>query len=170
MKRLSIIIPVSILLIFILLYSLFDSAKAASLVILAIPFSFIGGILALFFSGIYLSVPALVGFITLFGTAVLDGTVMLSYFLRLRAKGVSLREAIETGAMLKLRPVLMTTATTVLGVAPLLFSLGAGSEIQRPLATVVVGGAFTSTILTLLLLPTLYYAVELRRKGEEEKE
>ncbi len=156
MGRLLIIVPITLLLIFLLLYMTFNSLKNALLIILNVPFSMVGGIVALFLSGQYLSVPASVGFIALFGVAVLNGIVLVSYFNQLRQEGASLDEAIQKGAELRLRPVLMTASVTMLGLVPLLFSSGTGSEIQRPLAIVVVGGLITSTFLTLVVLPTLY--------------
>ena len=156
MKRLSIIVPLTIFLIFIMLFSAFNSIRNALLIILNVPFALIGGILSLFLTGQYLSVPASVGFIALFGVAVLNGVVMVPYFNQLRAEGMSLGEAVMQGAELRLRPVLMTALTSSLGLIPLLLSTGVGSEVQRPLATVVVGGLFTSTLLTLFVLPTLY--------------
>jgi cobalt-zinc-cadmium resistance protein CzcA len=126
------------------------------LIILNVPFSMVGGIVALFLSRQYLSVPASVGFIALFGVAILNGVVLVSYFNQLRQEGATLEEAIRKGAELRLRPVLMTASVTMLGLVPLLFSSGTGSEIQRPLAIVVVGGLITSTFLTLVVLPTLY--------------
>jgi cobalt-zinc-cadmium resistance protein CzcA len=156
MERLLIIVPITLLLIFLLLYMTFNSLKNALLIILNVPFSMVGGIVALFLSRQYLSVPASVGFIALFGVAVLNGVVLVSYFNQLRQEGASLDEAIRKGAELRLRPVLMTASVTMLGLVPLLFSSGTGSEIQRPLAIVVVGGLITSTFLTLVVLPTLY--------------
>ncbi len=156
MARLSLIVPLTILLIFIMLFSTFNSVRNAFLIILNVPFAIIGGILALFLSGLYLSVPASVGFIALFGVAVLNGVVMVSYFNQLRDQGLDLHDAIVTGAKLRLRPVLMTALVASLGLMPLLFSTGTGSEVQRPLATVVIGGLFSSTLLTLFVLPSLY--------------
>jgi cobalt-zinc-cadmium resistance protein CzcA len=156
MKRLMLIVPVTIALIFFLLYSSFNSMRQAALVVLNLPFALIGGIVALFISGLYLSVPASVGFIALFGVAVLNGLVLVSYINKLRLEGMELDEAVLTGCELRLRPVLMTAVVAMLGLIPLLFATGTGSEIQRPLATVVIGGLFTSTLLTLLVLPTLY--------------
>ena len=156
MKRLAIIVPITIGLIFILLFSSFGSLKQAALIILNVPFALIGGILGLAVSRQYLSVPASVGFIALFGVAVLNGVVLVSYINALRQEGLSLRDAVLRGTELRLRPVLMTATVAILGLLPLLFSSGAGSEVQRPLAAVVVGGLLSSTALTLLLLPTLY--------------
>jgi len=156
MARLYIVVPLVILIIFILLFSTFNSIKNALLIIMNIPFAIIGGILALFISGLYLSVSASVGFIALFGVAVLNGVVMVSYFNQLRREGVPLEDAIIRGAELRLRPVLMTALVASLGLVPMLFATGPGSEIQKPLATVVIGGLLSSTILTLVVLPTLY--------------
>lgn len=156
MKRLAVIVPVTLLLIFLLLYMTFNSIKNALLIILNIPFALIGGIVALFISGQYLSVPASVGFIALFGVAVLNGVVLVSYLNKLRQEGASLDEAVTKGTELRLRPVLMTALVAMLGLVPLLFSSGTGSEVQKPLAIVVVGGLITSTLLTLIVLPTLY--------------
>lgn len=156
MKRLAIIVPITIGLIFLLLFSSFGSFRQAALIILNVPFALIGGILGLLISRQYLSVPASVGFIALFGVAVLNGVVLVSYINALRRDGLSVSDAVYQGTVLRLRPVLMTATVAILGLLPLLFSSGAGSEVQRPLAAVVVGGLLTSTVLTLLLLPTLY--------------
>ena len=163
MARLAIIVPVTIGLIFLLLYGSFNSARQATLIILNVPFALIGGILGLFVTGQYLSVPASVGFIALFGVAVLNGVVLVTYINQVRAEGASLEEAVVRGTMLRLRPVLMTALVASLGLVPLLLAGGAGSEVQRPLATVVVGGLVTSTALTLLVLPVLYGVFERRR-------
>ena len=122
----------------------------------------IGGVVSLYLSGLYLSVPASVGFITLFGVAVLNGVVMVSYFNQLREAGRGVLQAVQEGAERRLRPVLMTALIASLGLVPLVFSTGPGSELQRPLAVVVIGGLLTSTLLTLLLLPTLYAWLEER--------
>ena len=156
MHRLMIIVPITIGLIYLLLFSSFNSLRQAGLIILNVPFAMIGGILGLFISRQYLSVPASVGFIALFGVAVLNGVVLVSYINSLRQEGRSVTDAVFDGTVLRLRPVLMTATVAILGLLPLLFSSGAGSEVQRPLAAVVVGGLITSTALTLLLLPTLY--------------
>jgi len=156
MKRLFIIVPLTIALIFFLLFSTFNSLRYAALIILNLPFAIIGGIYGLWISGQYLSVPASVGFIALFGVAVLNGVVLISYINKLREEGLGLEEAIITGCERRLRPVLMTALVAILGLIPMLFAIGPGSEIQKPLATVVVGGLITSTILTLIVLPTLY--------------
>lgn len=156
MKRLAIIVPITIGLIYLLLFASFNSLRQAALIILNVPFALIGGIGGLIVSRQYLSVPASVGFIALFGVAVLNGVVLVSYINSLRAEGRSIRDAVYTGTVLRFRPVLMTATVAILGLLPLLFSSGAGSEVQRPLAAVVVGGLLTSTVLTLLLLPALY--------------
>ncbi|HKK07062.1 MAG TPA: CusA/CzcA family heavy metal efflux RND transporter [Gammaproteobacteria bacterium] len=160
-RRLSIVVPVAIGLIFLLLFTTFRSIRQAVLVLLNIPFAMIGGVFALWLSGEYLSVPASVGFIALLGIAVLNGVVMVTYFNQLRALGMEIKEVVLEGARRRLRPVLMTASIAAFGLVPLLFATGPGSEIQRPLAVVVIGGLVTSTLLTLILLPILY-----RRYGE----
>jgi heavy metal efflux system protein len=160
-KRLSIVIPISIGLIFMLLFTTFGSVRLAVLVLTNVPFSLVGGVTSLWLSGEYLSVSASVGFISLLGIAVLNGVVMVTYFNQLRAQGLAMDEVVMTGAMRRLRPVLMTASIAAFGLIPLLFASGPGSEIQRPLAIVGVGGLVTSTLLTLILLPILY-----RRFGE----
>ncbi len=168
--RLAIVLPVAVVLIFIVLFMTFHSLRQASLIILNIPFAMIGGVVALYMSGLYLSVPASVGFITLFGVAILNGVVMVTYFNQLRAAGHSILQAVEEGAVRRLRPVLMTAMITIFGLMPLLTATGPGSELQRPLAIVVIGGAITSTILTLILLPTLYaWAEGLKIKKKKPK-
>ncbi len=163
MNRLSIVVPLTIALIFFLLFTTFNSMRYAGLIILNLPFATIGGIAGLWVSGQYLSVPASVGFIALFGVAVLNGVVLVSYINKLREDGMELTEAIVTGCQKRLRPVLMTALVAILGLVPMLFATGPGSEVQKPLATVVVGGLITSTILTLIVLPTLYRWVEGKR-------
>ena len=155
-NRLSIVIPVALGLIFILLFSTFGSVRQALLILSNIPFALVGGIVALWLTGEYLSVPASVGFIALLGITVLNGVVLVSYFNQLRGEGMPLREVVVNGAKRRLRPVLMTASITAFGLIPLLFATGPGSEIQRPLAIVVIGGLMTATVLTLLLLPILY--------------
>ncbi|CAN5456528.1 CusA/CzcA family heavy metal efflux RND transporter [soil metagenome] len=156
MKRLSWVVPLSILLIFVLLFDAFKSLKTASLVIANIPFAMIGGIVALLITGIPLSVSAAIGFIALFGQAVLNGVVMLSHFKQLREQGLSLRDAVVQGSSERLRTVLMTALLAMLGLFPMALSTAIGSETQKPLAVVVIGGLVTATLLTLLVLPTLY--------------
>ncbi len=159
-KRLSVVVPIAIVLIFLMLFITFRSLGQAGLIILNIPFAMIGGVVSLYLSGLYLSVPASVGFITLFGVAVLNGVVMVSFFNQLRESGRSVMQAVLEGAERRLRPVLMTALIASLGLMPLLFATGPGSELQRPLAVVVIGGLFSSTLLTLILLPTLYAWLE----------
>ena len=156
MSRLKIIVPITIGLIFLLLFASFNSVRHAALIILNLPFALIGGIVSLWITGEYLSVPASVGFINLFGVAVLNGIVLVSYINQLRAEGLADDQAIVRGCLLRLRPVLMTALVAMLGLIPLAFSHGIGSEVQRPLAVVVIGGLVSSTLLTLIVLPTLY--------------
>ncbi|PKN17663.1 MAG: CusA/CzcA family heavy metal efflux RND transporter [Deltaproteobacteria bacterium HGW-Deltaproteobacteria-6] len=167
MNKLMIIGPVAIGLILLLLFVTFRSIRLSLLVISNLPFALIGGVFALFISGQYLSVPASVGFIVLFGVAVLNGLVLVSRISQLREEGLELPEAIRKGAMDRLRPVLMTASIAIFSLIPMLIAGGAGSEIQKPLATVVVGGLITSTLLTLLIIPSVYGWFE-KRKVEEE--
>jgi cobalt-zinc-cadmium resistance protein CzcA len=164
MARLKIIVPITIGLIFLLLFASFNSVRHAALIILNLPFALIGGIVALWITGEYLSVPASVGFINLFGVAVLNGIVLVSYINQLRSEGLADREAIVRGCLLRLRPVLMTALVAMLGLIPLALSHGIGSEVQRPLAVVVIGGLVSSTLLTLIVLPTLYGVFAEKRK------
>ncbi len=159
-KRLALVVPIAIVLIFFMLFTTFRSLLQAGVILLNIPFAMIGGVVSLYYSGLYLSVPASVGFITLFGVAVLNGVVMVSYFNQLRQGGMSIQDAVRKGAERRLRPVLMTAMIASFGLLPLLVATGPGSELQQPLAVVVIGGLFTSTILTLILLPTLYAWLE----------
>jgi cobalt-zinc-cadmium resistance protein CzcA len=154
--RLAIVVPAAIAMIFLILFATFHSVRQATLILCNIPFAMIGGVFALWLSGEYLSVPASVGFIALLGIAVLNGVVMMSYFNQLHAQGLPMLEVVTEGAKRRLRPVLMTACIAAFGLLPLLFATGPGSEIQRPLAIVVIGGLFTSTVLTLILLPMLY--------------
>ncbi len=160
MKRLSIIIPIVIVGILILLRMSFGVMRHALIIILNIPLALIGGIMGLLLTGEYLSVPAAVGFIALFGVALLDGVVLVRYFNLHRSKGIDLDAALVEGSLLRLQPVLITTITTVLGLLPLLLSTGMGSEVQRPLATVVVFGLTTSTLFTLFVIPAIYGWIE----------
>lgn len=155
-RRLSIVVPVTLLLICILLYGSFNSLMNPLLILLNIPLALVGGIIALWLSGQNLSVPASVGFIALFGIALENGMVLVACLNQLLREGVSVEEASVRGACLRLRPVLMTAITTALGLMPLLLATGTGSEVQRPLATVVIGGLVTSTVITLLVIPALY--------------
>jgi heavy metal efflux system protein len=160
MAKLRVIVPITIGLIFFLLYSTFNSLRQATMIILNLPFALIGGIVALWLTKEYLSVPASIGFINLFGVAVLNGIVLVSYMNKLREDGHSLEEAVTSGALLRLRPVLMTALVALLGLVPLAFAQGIGSEVQRPLAIVVIGGLVSSTFLTLIMLPVLYQWLE----------
>ena len=153
---LSVVVPVSLGLIFLLLFSTFGSVRQAALVLSNIPLAMVGGVFALWLSGEYLSVPASVGFIALLGIAVLNGVVMVSYFNQLIATGMDLVKVVQVGSSRRLRPVLMTASIAAFGLIPLLFATGPGSEIQRPLAIVVIGGLVSSTFLTLFLLPILF--------------
>ncbi len=157
MKRLMLVVPLSILLIFVLLFDAFESFKDALIIICNIPFALIGGIFALLLSGIPLSVSAAIGFIALFGQAVLNGVVMVSYFNQLKQQGMDSYQVVFQGAMSRLRTVLMTALLAMLGLLPMALSHGIGSETQRPLALVVIGGLISATLLTLFVLPTLYY-------------
>ena len=155
-KRLTVVIPVALLLIFVLLFLSFGTATDALLIYTGVPLALTGGILALWFRGIPLSISAGVGFIALSGVAVLNGTVMISFIRRLRLEGKPLYEAIRVGSLTRLRPVLMTALVASLGFVPMALATGRGAEVQRPLATVVIGGIVSSTMLTLLILPVLY--------------
>ena len=168
MQRLSWVVPLSILLIFLLLVNAFSSLRSATLIIVNIPFAMIGGIFALFFTDIPLSVSAAIGFIALFGQAVLNGVVMISHFNQLVASGMPIREAALTGSLNRLRTVLMTALLAMLGLLPMALSTAIGSETQKPLAVVVIGGLVSATLLTLFVLPTLYvWAME--RAGRKSK-
>jgi len=158
--HLKVIIPITIAAIFFLLFMLFNSLSFAALIILVLPFASIGGVFALFISGEYLSVPASVGFIALWGIAVLNGVVLVSYIRNLRLDGFSQLQAIRHGCEQRFRPVMMTATVALLGLIPFLFSTGPGSEVQRPLAIVVIGGLITSTLLTLVMLPAIYHWFE----------
>ncbi|VAW85594.1 Cobalt-zinc-cadmium resistance protein CzcA; Cation efflux system protein CusA, partial [hydrothermal vent metagenome] len=155
-KRLSTVVPISIALIALLLYFAFNSVGQAMLILVNVPLAVIGGIFALYFSGQYLSVPSSIGFITLFGVAVLNGVVMVESINQRIADGLAVEDAVFDGATSRLRPVLMTAITSALGLIPMLLSTGVGAEIQKPLATVIVGGLLTATFLTLFVLPTLF--------------
>ncbi len=162
LAKLALIVPVTIFFIFVLLYTAFNSVKYATLIIANVPFATIGGLIALAITGQYLSVPSAIGFIAVFGVAMLNGIVLVSFLNELRDKGLSVREAVVQGTALRLRPVLMTASVAILGLVPMLLSTGVGAETQRPLATVVVGGLISSTLLTLVLLPVLYEWLETR--------
>jgi heavy metal efflux system protein len=167
MKRLMIIGPIVVSLILLLLYITFRSVRLALLVISNLPFALIGGVFSLYLSGLYLSVPAAIGFIVLFGVAVLNGVVLVSHISQLREGGMAMKEALCKGSLNRLRPVLMTASIAIFSLMPMLFAGGTGSEIQKPLATVVVGGLITSTLLTLLIIPAVYHWFE-EKKAEVE--
>jgi cobalt-zinc-cadmium resistance protein CzcA len=164
MQRLSIVVPVSILLIFLLLLTALGSVRNAFLVLANLPFAVVGGILTMLAFGINLSVSTAIGFIALFGTAVENGVVLVTFFNQLREEGLSTLEAVRKGCELRLRPLMMSTLTTLLGLVPMIYATGSGSEIQRPLASVILGGLATSLALTLLVLPAIYSLVESRRE------
>jgi cobalt-zinc-cadmium resistance protein CzcA len=163
LSHMLVIVPITIGAIFFLLFLLFNSLRFASLIILVLPFASVGGVFGLFLTGEYLSVPASVGFIALWGIAVLNGVVLVSYIRKLRREGLPQREAVIQGAQQRFRPVLMTATVAMLGLVPFLFATGPGSEVQRPLAIVVIGGLLTSTALTLLVVPVLYRWFEEKR-------
>jgi cobalt-zinc-cadmium resistance protein CzcA len=155
-SRLMFIVPIAIILIFVLLFVSFNSISQALLVLVNIPLALIGGFAGLYFSGEYISVPASVGFIALLGIAVLNGVVLVNYFNQLVESGYSVIDAVQEGTIKRFRPVLMTATIAALGLLPLLFASGPGSEIQKPLAIVVINGLISSTLLTLIVLPLLY--------------
>jgi cobalt-zinc-cadmium resistance protein CzcA len=167
MERLGVIVPLTIGLIFILLYTAFNSVRHATLIIANVPFAIIGGIVGLFITGQYLSVPSAIGFIAVFGVAMLNGIVLVTFLNDQRKHGLSIRDAVRQGAALRLRPVLMTASVAILGLIPMLISTGVGAETQRPLATVVIGGLITSTLLTLLLLPLIWEWSETRAEAKQ---
>jgi heavy metal efflux system protein len=166
--RLMIVGPIAVGLILLLLFVTFQSVRLAMLVIFNLPFALIGGVFALYFSNLYLSVPASVGFIVLFGVAVLNGVVLVSHIAQLRQEGIPVEEAVVMGSQNRLRPVLMTAAIAIFSLIPMLYATGPGSEVQRPLATVVVGGLLTSTFLTLVVLPAFYSFFEPKGKAKVE--
>ena len=165
--RLLIVVPVTLGLVFFLLFWAFHSLRYATLIIINLPFALIGGVVSLWLSGQYLSVPASIGFIELFGLAVGNGIVLVSYINQLRSEGAQMDQAIVKGCVLRLRPVIMTMMTTLVGLLPLALAQGIGAEVQRPLAAVVIGGLFTSTVLTLLVLPALYRWFAEKETGKE---
>ncbi len=162
LAKLALIVPATIFFIFVLLYTAFNSVRYAGLILANVPFATIGGILALALTQQYLSVPSAIGFIAVFGVAMLNGIVLVSFLNEQRERGLSIREAVVQGTALRLRPVMMTASVAVLGLVPMLLSTGVGAETQRPLAAVVIGGLITSTLLTLVLLPVLYEWIEVR--------
>jgi cobalt-zinc-cadmium resistance protein CzcA len=167
--RLALVVPLSIVIIFLLLFVTFGRIRQAALVILNVPFALVGGIAALWLRDINLNLSAAVGFIALFGVAVLNGVVLVAAVNRLRDDGSDLRSAVLAGASTRLRPVLMTALVASFGFIPMAISHGAGAEIQRPLATVVIGGVITSTLLTLIVLPTLYERLEQRAQNDDSE-
>ncbi|WP_152183131.1 efflux RND transporter permease subunit [Sulfurimonas indica] len=166
-RTLMIIIPITIALVILLLYTAFNSLKKALIILLNVPFGFIGGILALLVSGIYLSVSAIVGFLAIFAIAILNGIVLVSFIDEMRTKfpDVDLKTVLKDATLLRLRPVLMTAFTTLFGILPLLYATGVGSEIQYPLSVVITGGIISSTLLTLLILPSTYLLFYDKKKG-----
>jgi cobalt-zinc-cadmium resistance protein CzcA len=159
-NRLKIVVPLTLLLIFIFLFSTFNSASQGILVFTGVPLAITGGVLALYFRGIHFSISAGVGFIALFGVSVLNGIIIVSQINQLSQEGSKMEDAIVTGAVTKLRPVLMTALVASLGFVPMAMATGTGAEVQKPLATVVIGGLISSTLLTLAVLPVLYHLVE----------
>jgi cobalt-zinc-cadmium resistance protein CzcA len=166
-KRLQIVVPVALLLVFGLLFMMFNNLKDGLLVFTGIPFALTGGVMALWLRDIPLSISAGVGFIALSGVAVLNGLVMIAFIRNLREEGRSLSDAINEGALTRLRPVLMTALVASLGFIPMALATGTGAEVQRPLATVVIGGILSSTILTLLILPALYQLAHRREENPD---
>ena len=164
-KRLALVIPVTLFLVLVMLYGLFNSVKNMLLIMLNIPLALVGGVIALALLGENVSIPSSIGFIALFGIALTNGLILISRFEYLTKEGLCLREAIIAGSLSRLRPVLMTTITTALGLLPLVISTGTGSEVQRPLAIVVIGGLVSSTLLTLIVIPTLYEWVSAKAKS-----
>jgi cobalt-zinc-cadmium resistance protein CzcA len=156
MKTLMVIVPLTVVAIYFLLFLMFNSMRLAGLIITVLPFASIGGVFGLAITGEYLSVPASVGFIALWGIAVLNGVVLVTYVRKLREDGMPVAQAIREGCAQRFRPVMMTATVALLGLVPFLFATGPGSEVQRPLAIVVIGGLITSTLLTLVVLPVLY--------------
>ena len=167
MRRLGVVVPLSVLLIFFMLISALGSVKAAGIVLANLPFALVGGILSLLLLGLTLNVPSTVGFIALFGVAVQNGTVLATFINQLRESGAPLREAVEEACRLRFRALLMTAATTVLGLLPMVYAVGPGAEVQRPLAVVVIGGLLTATMLTLFVLPSLYLWLPPRLRGAD---
>jgi cobalt-zinc-cadmium resistance protein CzcA len=168
-RRLYLILPVTIALIFGLLFSTFGKSSHAGLVLMSVPFSLVGGVVALWVRGVNLSVSAAVGFISLFGVAVMSGVLVVAEINRRReAGGLGVREAVIQGSLKQMRPVLMMIAVAMLGMIPAARATGIGSDVQRPLATVVVGGLLSTLFLTLLALPSLYYLMNRRREEPEE--
>lgn len=156
MARLAVIVPITFAAIFFLLFMLFNSIKLALLIFTALPFASVGGVVGLFLTGEYLSVPASVGFIAVWGVAILNGVVLVSFIKELREQGLTVQEAVKTSCEARFRPVLITAAATILGLVPFLISTGLGSEVQRPLAIVVICGLITATVMTKVVVPMMY--------------
>ena len=156
MAKFAVVVPISIAIIFLLLLGTFSSVRDAVLVMFNVPFAAVGGIAALWLRGMYISVPAIIGFIALFGVAILNGLVLISTFNKLQAEGHSMHDVIRLGTATRLRPVLMTAMVAALGFLPMAISTGSGAEVQKPLATVIIGGLISSLFLTLIVLPVLY--------------
>jgi cobalt-zinc-cadmium resistance protein CzcA len=166
-QRLAIVVPITLLLVLVMLYGLFNSVQNVLLIMLNIPLALVGGVFALAAFGENISIPSSIGFIALFGIALTDGLVLVARFEGLREQGRSLADAVMAGCRAKFRPVLMTTVTTALGLMPLIFARGTGSEVQRPLAIVVVGGLISSTLLTLIVIPTVYLWISTKMSSQE---
>jgi cobalt-zinc-cadmium resistance protein CzcA len=156
MARLKMVVPAAVLLIFLMLFSSLNSLKSAVLILVNLPFSVVGGILAIYFLNINLSVAASIGFIALLGVAVENGLVLISFIGQLRAEGKKVQDAVIEACRLRVRPLMMTTLTTLVGLLPMLYATGSGSEIQKPLVAVIFGGLISSLCLTLIILPVLY--------------
>lgn len=164
------VVPVTLMIVFLLLFSAFNSLKNSLLILLNIPLALVGGVAGLWMTGKNLSVPASVGFIALFGIALANGMVLVTYLNQLLREGASMEETCIRGACLRLRPVLMTALAAGLGLVPMVLSHGSGSEVQRPLATVVIGGLVTSTALTLLVIPAVYrwFSIEVEKENNHQ--
>jgi len=169
MARLAVVVPIVLLLIFILLFASFGSLRNAGLIMMNVPFAMIGGILGLFISHQTLSVPAIIGFIALFGVAVQNGVILVSYIMQMEKAGAPIEKAVIKGALIRLRPVLMTAFVATVGLLPKIFSSGTGAEVQRPLATVVLGGLISSTLLTLLVLPSVYKLINEKAEARAKR-
>jgi cobalt-zinc-cadmium resistance protein CzcA len=157
--------PIALVVVLMMIYAAFGSAGQTALIFLCVPFSLVGGVIALILNGLPMSISAGVGFIALSGIAVLNGVVLVNYFNHLKAEGKSGIELVRMGTLIRLRPVLMTALVAIFGFLPMMLSTGVGAEVQRPLATVVIGGIVSSTILTLIVLPTLYLIFENKFQG-----
>ena len=168
MRRLSVVVPLSVLLIFFMLMSALGSIKTAGLVLVNLPFALVGGVLSMIALDITLNVPSTVGFIALFGVAVQNGTVLVTFINQLRERGATLKDAVFEACSLRFRALIMTAATTVLGLLPMVYAVGPGAEVQQPLAVVVIGGLITATMLTLFVLPALYQMFSPKEAASEQ--